>query len=381
MSYHHTKDFFEGKKRWSRIKDEILGSYMPAYLAKIKGLKRPIYLIDAFAGPGVYEDSKAGSPLIMCQAAEKFAPNLYHAFFVNKSRSYDSRLASIISKHGWTNSTTLIRGDAQDFLKRISSLVYDQSVFLYLDPFGIKDCNFNTIEPFVMRELQFSTEILINLSMPVIHRLAGRDKWLKNPHSQLLHDRHQLLSSILGGDYWKEYLLYEDNMDAKQRELEVVKGYIERLRTGLPYAGYCPVRETSTSQTKYYMIFASRSDDAMMLMNDNMYKAFNRYMNEIQNEGTLFENIDWRDWINTEDIESVIFEYVARYPSKRRVDIWRLIVLDNFMRFDHPTFTKAVSRLVENNLINCSTPIGSPQRKTKRLNDDCVLEPLQSRLI
>ena len=29
-------EFFEGKRRWSKIKDEVLGNYMTPYLAKKK---------------------------------------------------------------------------------------------------------------------------------------------------------------------------------------------------------------------------------------------------------------------------------------------------------------------------------------------------------
>ena len=70
-------DFFEGKRPWSVIKDEILGAYMSPYIAKVNRLKRRILLIDGYAGPGVFDDGSAGSPLIICQAAERFAKGNY----------------------------------------------------------------------------------------------------------------------------------------------------------------------------------------------------------------------------------------------------------------------------------------------------------------
>ena len=42
-------DFFEGKRPWSVIKDEILGAYMSPYIAKVNRLKRRILLIDGYA--------------------------------------------------------------------------------------------------------------------------------------------------------------------------------------------------------------------------------------------------------------------------------------------------------------------------------------------
>jgi three-Cys-motif partner protein len=76
-----TDDFFAGKRPWSIIKDQVLEQYMPGYLAKVNRLRRPILLIDGYAGPGVFDDGKPGSPLIMCAAAEKIAKGNYAAFF------------------------------------------------------------------------------------------------------------------------------------------------------------------------------------------------------------------------------------------------------------------------------------------------------------
>ena len=75
-------EFFEGKRPWSKIKDEVLEKYMTPYLAKVNTRGQPILLIDGYAGPGVFEDDTLGSPLIMCEKAEERARGNYHAIFV-----------------------------------------------------------------------------------------------------------------------------------------------------------------------------------------------------------------------------------------------------------------------------------------------------------
>jgi hypothetical protein len=45
-------EFFEGKRPWSKIKDEVLGNYMTPYLAKVNTRGQPILLIDGYAGQG-----------------------------------------------------------------------------------------------------------------------------------------------------------------------------------------------------------------------------------------------------------------------------------------------------------------------------------------
>jgi hypothetical protein len=81
-----TDDFFTGKRSWSHIKDRVLQSYMTPYLTKVKRLGRKIVLIDGYAGPGIFEDSSAGSPIVICQAAENCVPGNYQTIFVNRSR-------------------------------------------------------------------------------------------------------------------------------------------------------------------------------------------------------------------------------------------------------------------------------------------------------
>ncbi len=102
-------NFFVGKRPWSLIKDQILRDYMPAYLNKVKKLRRPIVLIDGYAGPGKFEDGEPGSPLIICSNAEKHAKGLYSAHFFNIKRAYHEKLEAIIKRAGWSSSATCYR--------------------------------------------------------------------------------------------------------------------------------------------------------------------------------------------------------------------------------------------------------------------------------
>ena len=87
--------FFEGKRPWSKIKDAVLRDYLPAYLSKVAKLRQRIILIDAFAGPGIFENEEAkerlGSPLILLQNAETYVPRKHFAIFVN-SNNFNQRL-------------------------------------------------------------------------------------------------------------------------------------------------------------------------------------------------------------------------------------------------------------------------------------------------
>ena len=47
-----TQDFFKAKRPWSKYKDFILGYYLEPYIPKVATLKKPILIVDCFAGCG-----------------------------------------------------------------------------------------------------------------------------------------------------------------------------------------------------------------------------------------------------------------------------------------------------------------------------------------
>ena len=266
-------DFFEGKRPWSIIKDQVLGSYMSPYLAKVNSLGRRILLIDGYAGPGVFGDRKPGSSLLMCQAAEKYAKGNYRAIFINKDEKYHKKLEGIIQSAGWSGSAQAILGDSTLLLQTLPSTFRDQTVFLYLDPFGLKGCEFALLMPFLDRNPQYSTEILLTMNMPVVHRLASRHAVKQGRQDeQIIRNYHHILSKVFGGDYWKD-IMWQENARSEDREFQLMEAYRAKLAQYLPIAGSCPVRERTDRRIKYFIVFASRQSDALVLLNDIMVKA------------------------------------------------------------------------------------------------------------
>jgi len=79
-------EFFKGKRPWSRIKDQILTNYLTPYISKVAKLNKRIVIVDAFAGSGKFDDESIGSPLIICNNAERIVPNKYLAIFLNSDK-------------------------------------------------------------------------------------------------------------------------------------------------------------------------------------------------------------------------------------------------------------------------------------------------------
>lgn len=371
MSFYTDKDFFEGKRPWSRIKDKVLGSYLSAYLPKVNLLKTKIILVDAFAGPGKFDDGTTGSPLIICQLAEKFVNDNFFAILVNNNKEHHKKLESLLSKQIDNKKAIAIYGEASNLLSELKTVLKNETLLIYLDPFGLKGCEFQNLVPFLQRPKQFSTEIIVNISVPVIHRLANKKAEIegKDFDSQVIAYR-EILTSALGGEYWKEYLL-DPRLSPNEQIEKVMLEYKNILQKYLPVVGCCPVYETTPASTlKYYIFFASRHIDAAVLMNDIMFRAYYTHFWDTTIKGTLFNTVDnqnlllLRDYYNS--LEEIILSFLNG-NALSRIDLWKKIVSEKFMRYHSSDFKKVISKMRKDNKLSFRDVKG-----TGRINDQSI---------
>ncbi|MEW6376420.1 MAG: three-Cys-motif partner protein TcmP [Thermodesulfobacteriota bacterium] len=360
-------EFFKAKRPWSKIKDKVIGNYLVPYLNKVSKLGEKIVIGDAFAGPGIFDDGSEGSPLIICKIAEKQVPGKYLGIFVNRGEESHTKLGEVLKKYIDEKKAITILGKAQDLLEKLKGIVGNATLLIYLDPFGLKGCEFRLLEPYLGRDKRFSTEIIVNMSMPTLHRLSTPDAIREKRITTRTKKLNQTLTDILGGEYWKE-IMWSD-LPPVEKEKKIVEKYVSLLNQYLPFAGFCPVRERIGKSVKYYMIFASRHPDALLLMNDIMYKSYFKTMHEIQYKDTLFEGLfDWRDTGAKEDIETTMIEFIRKRPGVIRKDLWMEIVKTNFMKWDSSTFNEKIKKLI----------FEKPQKikfisSTKRFNENSSL--------
>ena len=363
-----SEDFFEGKRPWSIIKDEVLKSYMSPYIAKVNKRGQRILLIDGYAGPSTFGDGKPGSPVIICQAAEKFAKGNYQAIFINIDQTYHNTLTQVIHQEGWSNSVKTRLGDSTVLLQQLAASLTNQTVFLYIDPFGLKECEFALLKPFLDRNRKFSTEIVLTMQMPIVHRLATRHAVEDGRQDeQIIKSYHQRLTKVFGGEYWQD-IMWQQNVSSEEREFQLIKAYQDKLTQYLAFVGSCPVRLQTDKRIKYFIVFASGHEDSMLLMNDIMVNAYFAKMHEAAYAGTLFEETDWREMRSTKGLDEAIIQTVAEYPGDTRHRIWLRIVQRHFMRYLEKEYRSAVMHLVDQKKLITPTP-----RKTKLLNDNCRL--------
>jgi len=367
--------FFQEKRPWSRIKDRVLGTYLPPYLRKVSRLGSRIVIIDCFAGAGKFSDGKAGSPLIICQQIAQHAPNSAVAYFVNKRPRHHAALARTLDSFTKAGVAHPVLGNSEGFLHEIRRHMTDQTVFVYIDPFALKGCGFDAIRPLLERGTKFSTEVLINLNMPALHRLAAVQSVSRGKaDSDIIRGFHSTLDGVLGSSDWRA-VMWDDRITPAHKEEHIVNAYKQRLARFLRYVCSCPVREADETRVKYHIVFASRHVDALLLMNDIMLDAYNEHTFDAALQGMpLFADgqLDWKQSRHgeREALKSVICQIVEERPGKTRSEVWQQVVLGHFMQFRESEFRQVVAELVGCGNLQCPTP-----RRGNRLNDRCVLMP------
>jgi three-Cys-motif partner protein len=228
--------FFDGKRPWSRIKDRVLGTYLPPYLHKVQRLPAPIVIVDCFAGRGKFRDGTPGSPLIICQQIRQHASTRATAYFVNKRPAHHQALAHTIKAFTDTGIGHPILGQSQTFLVDLTDQLANQSLFVYLDPFGIKGCTFTATKRLLQRNPAASTELLMTISMPILHRLAARRRTVQE--SPIITRFHALLDDVFGDVPWRD-IMYDQGLTSAEKEERIISAYCEQLRR---YTRYATVR-------------------------------------------------------------------------------------------------------------------------------------------
>ena len=227
-------DFFESKKIWSEVKDELLGCYFKPYISKILHTYKPLLYVDCFAGKGQFDDGQPGSPIIaldiIAECLEQTATKRSKISSNFIDLNYSEELAENLKRY---KNINIIAGDYE---KEIFDLLIGKegyNVFLYIDPYGIKALKISNFDRFSNYNFN-SIELLINMNSFGFFREACNALGTKYENDSLFEDLIEYdstkmnaseksiedLNEIAGGDYWQlivDKYKKMKSMDMKQK--------------------------------------------------------------------------------------------------------------------------------------------------------------------
>jgi three-Cys-motif partner protein len=350
-------EFFKEKRQWSETKDKILGDYIDCYLKTVTGRHQPIIIVDGFAGPGKFGDDTDGSPLIICKAIDRRSSRTdvgIGCVFADNKAVHRQALEILIENYiqkGIASRPLMSFSEALTYALKIGS---GSTLFFYLDPYGIKDMEFDTVRQIYDRSPSQSTEVLINFSYPTVMRMSGNWSYGDSPEEvsrRVKQAKVETLNRYMGGDYWLD-IVTNPHLDKTQREDIIVRAYTDRVRKFFKYAYSIPVKELETSPgvpaddtAKYHLVFGTRSSRAVQYMNDVAISAIRPYLNQFE-EGLLFAMTPERFVAAPiDEVKAAIVKVVEHQPMKRP-GIYEAIIPTYFLQYRTPDYRKMIEDLV-----------------------------------
>ena len=347
--------FFERKREWSIVKDDLLTSYLKPYFTKILATGKPIIYIDGFAGRGIFEDGQKGSPLL---AMETFLEsvgvsyNLHEAaimfHFIELKKDLFDNLQKCVDDFRTQNNKfrmvlgcSVYHGNFRDKLKVCLAHARNANVFLYLDPYGIKFYDFSILSEISKMEC-YSFEILCNFNSFGFFRAACRalkiaikeaDVEYMNDDAEViepcdLNDNLSIenLNCAFGSDGWREIIksYYHNAIDGVQAEKEIAEGVHKNLRKYFKYVLNMPIRLKPGNVPKYRMYHATNNIDGCILMAQNMQKRKDRLIYSIQGEqqeslfGSRYAYSEQGDMIDLNELEDLLSKEISEIQKERR---------------------------------------------------------------
>lgn len=265
--------FFESPQAAAIYKHRLLRTYVPAWAGKV-GSRAPgkrVFVYDAYAGPGRYEDQAPGSPELVVDTAVAMAKlRTVHSIFSDKESDYVARLRALLVEKGVDPDTYEVRqGTVEQHLDDVIARVGDAPLFVFLDPFGLTVPFDVVVKTLVGRRkngwsvtLQPKTELLMNFSYDAVRRIAGV---LRSDSQHLARDAQlATLDRSLGGDWWHQIALAEGAGWVH----EILVGFATRVVGAARGFGFitADVADSLTAQPIYELVLFTAHPDGLWEM-------------------------------------------------------------------------------------------------------------------
>lgn len=354
-------EFFRQKKLWSKYKDLILDYYLRPYLEKIKNLRKPILVVDCFAGPAKFDDGQVGSPLIISKHLRSLHERgiKVKGLYIEKDPDLYKRLQE--NTKNFAEHTITYYGSFRDYLGEIEKFAQTHTVFVYLDPIAPSNLLFDDLR-LVYDQLHVggSVETLVNFMSPNFLRgVRGlQQRIVKNGVFQSDHELVLKWDRVAGGTYWHKIAFPE--LSSPLSNLadydELANNYKDKLNKWFEWLLVYPVREKYENPPKYHLIFGSRHPDAIDIMNRAMVKARREFVGAWFVEGMLFENQPAREVVKPEDVRAII----ARTARELGKTTWKLLrvnaTIANPCMYTDSEFNREIKHAIKEGVLgsNCA---------------------------
>jgi three-Cys-motif partner protein len=367
LGHKASNDFFNAKLPWSKRKDQILRYYLPPYLNKVRLLRRPILLVDGFAGRGVFRDGEQGSPVIIAEAARDAIEcgTKVEELCIEIDDELFAELCTFTKHYPFVdcrNSSFLA------VVPAIERRAANSTVFLYIDPYTVAGLEWEALDS-ILRHIdtsQSSVELLLNFNAHAFARHARSVMKIAQPElDESTGDADSLdagdvdsastekLNAIVGGDWWRKIL--SQRLDFAAELDAITNTFVERLRERFREVYHHQIKaHWRHTVPKYSLIFGSRSVEATRLMNDAIVDSRKLWADETAPEDAgLFETRPAEVVPDTTRLPGIVMERLdTRMP---RGDLIVRVIQNSFGMYSETQIRQTIASLIKGGRIVSQT--------------------------
>lgn len=165
--------------------------------------------------------------------------------------------------------------------------------------------------------------------------------------------RIERLNRVVGGDWWQGLIRQQNDFPVEVAR--IMSGACDQLRARFNEVCYHAVKEHSTSSVpKYYLVFASRSPDAFMLMNDAAVKSRALLLEqEATPQATLFETRPTAIVPCERRLRDVVIERSSQRMDRRHLVL--AVMREAFGDYSESAIKKCIGSLLKDGTLVSST--------------------------
>lgn len=379
--------FFDGVRPWQWIKHTVLKDYFVPWAAKLGSIAPEIWVVDAFAGAGVYQGSDGatlpGSPLLAAECAREFNERRpgrkMRVLCIERNRRICESLRRNVEPYG--DAVEVVRGDFVTSVPLIKETIGTSPALILLDPFGPTAVRADACRDLLDRSGQ--TDVFVMAMLTFVPRAAGQIDEAGNPRTDIpgasaLKDG---MDAFFGTDEWLP-IAKGRNLDEEERARRLISLYFDRV---VPdrylYRSAFPVRPQPGRPPKYWIVHLSRHPDGFWLMNDEIAKVGaqleRRYDDDpLRLPGMADSLAESRARVLDSELDDAIVRILETEPTRSLTfgELKRRALPQFFGRVKSGAYGKSVKRLVR------AGAVERVQRLAARIDDAEPIALLPRRL-
>lgn len=353
--------FFDELKDWSERKHSLISKYITS-ATKILGKLDRVYYIDGFAGRGTYgrnpQEVVPGSPVRAAQFAQKLKDEgkNYSLYCINVEADRDTFVELEKATKPYTDVVKNLCGAFSENVDEMLSIVGNNPVLCFLDPFGIDGIDLLAIQK-------------------LINRGGVTDFWIRFEAGAVRRRDGYYSKTISGADknfdiLRRVYGIYDDNKlhdllsgnTSEERKSKALNLYLEILSKEFAAArgkGFAAAYRIGSikGDNKYHLVFSTANNKGLNLASDIIFGIEEDYQREVEwyrsvqtSQPSLFPlNPSQEDIFNgkVDKICNEIIDLLATHSLNRRTIHSELLKLGWFGEIKGRHITAALRHLID----------------------------------